>query len=85
MPPLAHTSVVPRLDIYTHNNTMNLTHNNTMNLTIYPFNIDNEGIPHLEENSNNRIISRIVKDSDNFYTSINICDNLGQLSVVLNE
>jgi poly-gamma-glutamate capsule biosynthesis protein CapA/YwtB (metallophosphatase superfamily) len=77
MPPLAHTSIVPRLDIYTHNN--------TMNLTIYPINIDNEGIPHLEENSNNRIISRIVKDSDNFYTSINICDNLGQLSVVPNE
>jgi hypothetical protein len=77
MPPLAHTSIVPRLDIYTHNN--------TMNLTIYPINIDNEGIPHLEENSNNRIISRIVKDSDNFYTSINIRDNLGQLSVVPNE
>lgn len=77
MPPLAHTSIVPRLDIYTHNN--------TMNLTIYPINIDNEGIPHLEENSNNGIISRIVKDSDNFYTSINIHDNLGQLSVVPNE
>ena len=77
MPPLAHTSIVPRLDIYTHNN--------TMNLTIYPINIDNEGIPHLEENSNNGIISRIVKDSDNFYTSINIRDYLGQLSVVPNE
>jgi poly-gamma-glutamate capsule biosynthesis protein CapA/YwtB (metallophosphatase superfamily) len=77
MPPLAHTSIVPRLDIYTHNN--------TMNLTIYPINIDNEGIPHMEENNNNTIISRIVKDSDNFYTSIGIRDNLGQLSVVPNQ
>ncbi len=77
MPPLAHTSIVPRLDIYTHNN--------TMNLTIYPINIDNEGIAHLEENKNNRIISRIVKDSDNFYTSINIHDNLGRLSVMPNQ
>jgi poly-gamma-glutamate capsule biosynthesis protein CapA/YwtB (metallophosphatase superfamily) len=77
MPPLAHTSIVPQLDIYTHNN--------TINLTIYPINIDNEGIPHLEENNNNRIISRIVKDSDNFYTSINISENLGQLSVVPNK
>ena len=56
-----------------------------MNLTIYPINTDNEGIPHLQENRNNRMISRIDKDSDNFYTSINIHDNLGQLSVVPNE
>jgi poly-gamma-glutamate synthesis protein (capsule biosynthesis protein) len=77
MPSLAHTSIVPRIDIHTHNN--------TMNLTIYPINIDNEGIPNLEENNNNKIISRIVKDSDNFYTSINIRDNLGQMSVIPNE
>jgi hypothetical protein len=74
MPPVAHTSIVPRINIYTHNN--------TMNLTIYPIDIDNEGIPHLEENNNNSVISRIVKDSDNFYTSINIHNNLGQLSIV---
>jgi hypothetical protein len=61
MPLLAHTSIVPRLDIYTHYNTMNL-----MNLTIYPINIDNEGIPHLEENSNNRIISKLSKIQTTF-------------------
>ena len=73
MPPLAHTSIVPRIDIYPYNN--------KMNLTVYPINIDNEGIPHLEETKNNTIISRIVKDSDNFYTSIDIRNNLGQMSL----
>ena len=66
MPPLVYTSIVPRLD---------MMDNNTINSTIYPIRIDNEGIPHLEENN----ISRIVKDSGNFYTSMNTHDNLGQL------
>jgi hypothetical protein len=73
MPPLAYTTVVPRLDIYTNND--------TINVTIYPVRVDNHGIPHLEENKNNDIIHRIVNDSDNFYTSIKIHDNLGLLSV----
>ena len=72
MPPLAYKTIVPRLDIM---------ENNTINLSIYPVIIDKEDIPHLEENKNNDIISRIVKDSGNFYTSIKIRDKLGFLSV----
>jgi capsule synthesis protein PGA_cap len=72
MPPLAHTTIVPKIDIYA---------NNTVNVTIYPVRIDNDGIPHLEEKSNNEIISRVAKDSDKFNTSLKIHDNLGLLSV----
>jgi hypothetical protein len=75
MPPLAYTTIVPRLDVM---------ENNTVDVTIYPVRIDNYGIPHLEQhknNNNNNIISRIAKDSDNFNTSIKIRDNLGLLSV----
>jgi gamma-polyglutamate biosynthesis protein CapA len=72
MPPLAHTTIVPKIDIYA---------DNTVNVTIYPVRIDNDGIPHLEEKSNNEIISRIAKDSDKFYTSLKIHDNLGLLSI----
>lgn len=74
MPPLAYTTIVPRLDIMD---------NNIINVTIYPVRIDNHGIPHLEENKNNDIISRIAKDSDNFHTPIKIHDNIGLLSVRL--
>jgi poly-gamma-glutamate capsule biosynthesis protein CapA/YwtB (metallophosphatase superfamily) len=72
MPPLAHTTIVPKIDIYA---------DNTVNVTIYPVRIDNDGIPHLEEKSNNEIISRIAKDSDKFYTSLKIHDNLGLLTI----
>lgn len=72
MRPLAYTTIVPKIDIYG---------NNTVNVTIYPVRIDSEGIPHLEEKSNNEIISRIAKDSNEFSTSILIHDNLGLLSV----
>jgi poly-gamma-glutamate capsule biosynthesis protein CapA/YwtB (metallophosphatase superfamily) len=72
MLPLAYTTIVPRLDVM---------ENNTVNVTIYPVRIDNYGIPHLEQNNNNNIISKIAKDSDNFNTSIKIRDNLGLLSV----
>ena len=72
MPPLAHTTIVPKIDIYP---------DNTVNVTIYPVRIDNEGIPHLEEKSNNEIISRIAKDSDKFNTSLEIHDNLGILLI----
>lgn len=72
MPELAHTTVVPQIDIYA---------NNTVDVIIYPVRIDDDGIPHLEEHSNNDIISRIAKDSDEFSTSIIIHDNLGLLAV----
>jgi hypothetical protein len=72
MPPLAHTTIVPKIDIYA---------DNTVNVTIYPVRIDDDGIPHLEEKSNNEIISRIAKDSDKFNTSLKIHDNLGLLSI----
>ena len=72
MPELAHTTIVPQIDIYA---------NNTVDVIIYPVRIDDDGIPHLEEHSNNDIISRIVKDSDEFSTSIMIHDNLGLLAV----
>jgi capsule synthesis protein PGA_cap len=72
MPELAHTTIVPQIDIYA---------NNTVNVIIYPVRIDDDGIPHLEEHSNNDIISRIAKDSDEFSTSIIIHDNLGLLAV----
>ncbi len=72
MPPLAHTTIVPKIDIYA---------NNTVNVTIYPVRIDNDGIPHLEEKTNNEIISRTVKDSFEFSTRITSNNNSGLLSV----
>ena len=57
MPLLAYTTIVPRLDIM---------ENNTINLTIYLVIIDDHGMPHLEENKNNDIISRIVKERLHF-------------------
>jgi hypothetical protein len=72
MPPLAHTTIVPKIDIYA---------DYTVNVTIYPVRIDYDGIPHLEEKGNNEIITRIAKDSDKFYTSLKIHDNLGLLSI----
>jgi hypothetical protein len=73
MPSLAHTTIVPKIDIYA---------DSRVNVTIYPVRIDDGGIPHLEEHSNNDIISRIAKDSnDRFLTSLKIHDNLGLLSV----
>lgn len=72
MPELAHTTIVPKIDFFA---------DNTVNVTIYPVRIDDSGIPHLEEHSNNGTISRITKDSDEFSTLIIIHDNLGLLSI----
>jgi len=74
MPSEAHTTIVPKLDIDTEST--------VMSVTIYPIRIDNDGIPHLEENRNNKIISKIAKASDEeFYTSVNINENVGQIPV----
>ena len=54
---------------------------NIMNVTIYPVRIDNDGIPHLEERWNNGIINKVTKTSEGFGTSINIHENIGQISV----
>jgi poly-gamma-glutamate capsule biosynthesis protein CapA/YwtB (metallophosphatase superfamily) len=76
VPSDSYTTIVPKLDINTENN--------IMNVKIYPVRIDNDGTPHLEEKSNDKIISKIVKDSkEKFNTSINIYDNVGHLSVKL--
>jgi poly-gamma-glutamate capsule biosynthesis protein CapA/YwtB (metallophosphatase superfamily) len=76
VPSDSYTTIVPKLDINTENN--------IMNVKIYPVRIDNDGIPHLEEKSNDKIISKIAKDSkEKFNTSINIYDNVGHLSVKL--
>jgi hypothetical protein len=76
VPPDSYTTIVPKFDINTENN--------IMNVKIYPVRIDNDGTPHLEEKSNDKIISKIVKDSkEKFNTSINIYDNVGHLSVKL--
>ncbi len=76
MPSQAHTTIVPKLDINTENN--------IMEVTIYPVRIDNDGIPYLEEKHNNDIISKVAKASyEKFYTSLNIHDNVGQLYVKL--
>ncbi|HSF49257.1 MAG TPA: CapA family protein [Nitrososphaeraceae archaeon] len=76
MPSEAHITIVPELDIDTESN--------LMSVTIYPVTIDNEGIPHLEERWNNGIINKVTKTSaEGFGTSINIRENIGQISVKL--
>jgi hypothetical protein len=78
MPFEAHTTIVPELDIDTEIN--------IMNVTIYPIRIDNEGIPHLEERWDNEIISKIAMTSaEEFGTSININENIGQLLVKIKQ
>jgi hypothetical protein len=77
MPLLAHTTIVPKIDIYTDGR--------IIDVTIYPVKIDNDGIPHIiqeeEDDRNNEIISRIAEDSKEFNTFINVTDNLGRISV----
>lgn len=76
MPSQAHTTIVPRLDVNTDSN--------MINVTIYPVRIDNDGIPHLEEMYDNEIIAKISKASDKkFNTLLNIYENTGQISVNL--
>ena len=76
MPSQAHTTIVPKLDINAESN--------IMNVTIYTVRIDNDGIPYLEEKRKNDIISKVAKASDEeFYTSVNVHDNVGQISVKL--
>ncbi len=78
MPFEAHTTIVPELDIDTESN--------IMSVTIYPIRIDNEGIPYLEERWDNEIISKIAMTSEEeFGTSININENIGQLLVKIKQ
>jgi hypothetical protein len=75
MPSLAHTTIVPKIELYT---------DGRIDVTIYPVIIDNNGIPHLEEKQEekgNHIISRIANDSKQFDTSINVSNNLGHISI----
>ena len=75
MPSLAYTTIVPRIDLYT---------DGRIDVIIYPVIIDNNGIPHLEEEQKekgNHIISRIANDSKRFDTSINVSNNLGHISI----
>jgi galactitol-specific phosphotransferase system IIB component len=75
MPSLAHTTIVPKIDLYTDGS--------RTDVTIYPVRIDNDGIPHIieEEDRNSEIISRIAEDSKEFNTFINVTDSLGHISV----
>ncbi|MFQ5970606.1 MAG: CapA family protein [Nitrososphaerales archaeon] len=69
MPSLAHTTIVPRIDF----------HADRIDVTIYPVRIDNDGIPHRENNKD--IIARISEASKEFNTVIHISDNLGHISI----
>lgn len=78
MPPEAHKTIVPKLEI---NKETNL-----MNVTIYPVRINNDGIPNLEEKENKNIIHKIVITSqEEFNTSINVLDNTSQINVKLQQ
>jgi poly-gamma-glutamate capsule biosynthesis protein CapA/YwtB (metallophosphatase superfamily) len=70
MPSLAHTTIMPKINLYK---------DNRMNITIYPVRIDSDGVPHVEENTND-IVSRIAEDSKKFNTSIKVHNNLGYVS-----
>jgi len=69
MPPLAHTTIFPRIEFYP----------DRIDVTIYPVKIDNDGIPHFDKSG--EIISRIASDSKDFNTVVEIRDNLGYLSI----
>ena len=69
MPELAHTTIMPRIDLYP----------DRMDVTIFPIMIDEHGIPHLDENGD--IISRIASVSKNFKTNVDIHNNIGLLSI----
>lgn len=70
MPPLAHTTILPKINLY---------NDNKMNVEVYPVKIDAGGIPYLEENTRD-ITSRIAEDSENFGTLIELHGNVGYLS-----
>jgi len=69
MPELAHTTIMPRIDLYP----------DRIDVTIFPIRIDEDGIPHLDEKGD--IISRIVSVSKNFKTNVDIRNNIGFLSI----
>ena len=69
MPQLAHTTIMPRIDLYP----------DRIDVTIFPIRIDEHGIPHLDEKGD--IISRIVSVSKDFDTNIDIRNNTGFLSI----
>ena len=70
MPPLAHTTILPKINLY---------NDNKMIVEVYPVKIDAGGIPYLEENTRD-ITSRIAEDSENFGTLIELNGNVGYLS-----
>ena len=78
MPSQAHTTIVPKLDINAESK--------IMNVTIYPVRIDNDGIPYPEKQYNNAIISNVAEASvEEFYTTVNIHGNVGQISVKIQQ
>jgi len=68
MPYLAHTTIIPRIDVY----------KNKIDVTVFPVKIDNDGIPHLD--NTDEIISRIASVSKDFNTIVEISNNSGHLS-----
>lgn len=70
MPPLAHTTILPKINLY---------NDNKMDVEVYPVKIDAGGIPYLEENTRD-ITSRIAESSKNFGTLIELQGNVGYLS-----
>ncbi len=72
MPPLAYTTIVPRINVY----------KDKIEITIYPARIDRLGVPHLVNDE--QIISRIAKASREFNTTLRIYDNLGHASILRN-
>ena len=69
MPPLAHTTIFPRIDLYA----------DRIDVTIYPIIIDDDGIPHIHKGSD--IISRIANASEELNTFLDVRNNLGHISV----
>jgi len=69
MPKLAHTTIMPRIDLYL----------DRIDVTIFPIRIDEHGIPHLDEKGD--IISRISSVSKDFNTNVDIHNNTGFLSI----
>jgi poly-gamma-glutamate capsule biosynthesis protein CapA/YwtB (metallophosphatase superfamily) len=73
MPPLAHTTILPKINLYK---------DNKMDVEVYPVKIDAGGIPYLgeEENTKDKIISRIAENSKKFDTLIDLRGSIGYLS-----
>lgn len=69
MIPLAHTSIIPKIDFYS----------DRWEVTIIPIILDDDGIPKLSQDD--KIISRIVVESSQFDTKIEMHDNLGHITI----